>query len=55
MEGKDGYYPKKLEWNKVVPTPNPKALIINVFALSAIENTIIRATIRDTVWPCHLY
>jgi hypothetical protein len=28
----------------LVPTPNLKALIINVFALSAIENTIIRAT-----------
>jgi hypothetical protein len=35
-------------WNgtKLVPTPNCKALIINIFALSAIENTIIRAT-RD--------
>jgi hypothetical protein len=28
----------------LVPTPNPKALIINILALSAIENTIIRAT-----------
>jgi hypothetical protein len=35
-------------WNgtKLVPTPNPKPLIISIFTLSAIENTIIRATIR---------
>jgi hypothetical protein len=47
MEGKDSYHLTKLEWNKkLVPTPNPKALIINIFALTAIENTIIRATIR---------
>jgi hypothetical protein len=37
-------YPKSWNGTKLIPTPNPKALIINIFALSAIENTIIRAT-----------